>query len=98
MSRRIRAEPQHDLKRNQAYRDTGYRVKGRTSNKDEDLRRRLLEFKTEFEKIQEDNEQRIKGSVKEKELLIELNATAAADEEEEGNWLNQQVFLVVVAG
>ncbi|CAH7670383.1 hypothetical protein PPACK8108_LOCUS5083 [Phakopsora pachyrhizi] len=46
------------------------------SNKDEDLRRRLLEFKTEFEQlneenrtIQEENEQRIKGSVKEKELL-----------------------------
>ncbi|CAH7672484.1 hypothetical protein PPACK8108_LOCUS7296 [Phakopsora pachyrhizi] len=67
------------LKRNQAYRATGYGVKGRTSNKDEDLRRRLLEFKTEFErlnkenrKIQEENEQRIKGSVKEKELLNEI--------------------------
>ncbi|KAI8456919.1 hypothetical protein BY996DRAFT_6476411 [Phakopsora pachyrhizi] len=39
---------------------------------DEDLRRRLLEFKTEFETIQKENEQRIKGSVKEKELLNDL--------------------------
>ncbi|KAI8452404.1 hypothetical protein BY996DRAFT_8515981 [Phakopsora pachyrhizi] len=74
------------LKRNQAYRATGYGVKGRTSNKDEDLRRRLLEFKTEFErlnkenrKIQEENEQRIKGSVKEKELLNETEEQKVQD-------------------